>query len=188
MRPPINMSSHGVTPGALGPSFQSCARQPVRCQPLSLAVAIGAPSRRTSCCPLAPRKTDTRWYRPEPTALERGAGDLESANMTTCNNMLVWASKLAVAFSISYSSIVTSLTSSVGSPKITSTCEEKVQAGRWEIGATSSSLLADLRLVGGSSGAAQFNVQADSALTLHHVQMDGGVITSAGLCLSWIRS
>jgi hypothetical protein len=55
----------------------------------------------------------------------------------------------------------------------------EVQAD-WEIRASASLLLADLRIVGGSGGAAQFNVQADGALTLQHAQMDGGTITSAG--------
>jgi hypothetical protein len=55
----------------------------------------------------------------------------------------------------------------------------QVQAD-WDIGATASLLLADLRLVGGSGGATHFTVQADGTLTLQHVQMEGGAITSAG--------
>ena len=55
----------------------------------------------------------------------------------------------------------------------------QVQAD-WEIGASASLLLADLRLVGGSGGVAQFNVQGDGALTLQHAQLEGGAITSAG--------
>ena len=50
----------------------------------------------------------------------------------------------------------------------------------WEIRATASLLLADLRLVGGSGGNVQIDVQNDGALTLQHAQMDGGIIASAG--------
>ena len=51
----------------------------------------------------------------------------------------------------------------------------------WEIRATASLLLSYLRIVGGSGGDVQFDVQNDGALTLQHAQMDGGVIASAGV-------